>query len=162
HIVGGGVYGDRKKVHSKEQADHSLHYVVAVALLDGEVYPQQFLPERIVQTDVQELLRKVKVHTAFPLHQPMELAGILDPYTEAYPEKVIAKMTIKLNDGTEYSLKKEDYHGFYTRPLSWTDVEKKFQKLTSNMIGQLQQERIIKVIADLENREMKELISLLN
>ena len=35
HIVGGGLYGDRKEVHSKEQADHSLPYVLAVLLLDG-------------------------------------------------------------------------------------------------------------------------------
>jgi 2-methylcitrate dehydratase len=40
HITGSNVYGDRKIVETKEQADHSLFYVVAVALLDGDVYPE--------------------------------------------------------------------------------------------------------------------------
>jgi 2-methylcitrate dehydratase len=87
HIVGGGEYGDRMKVHSKEQADHSLPYLLAVALLDGDVYPEQFLPKRIMKEDVQNLLKKVKVHTKFPLHKPKKIAGVLDSYTEAYPEK---------------------------------------------------------------------------
>lgn len=47
HIVGGGAYGDRTTVHSKEQADHSLPYLIAVALLDDDMYPEQLLPERI-------------------------------------------------------------------------------------------------------------------
>jgi 2-methylcitrate dehydratase len=36
HIIGSGTYGDRKIVETKEQADHSLFYLVAVLLLDGE------------------------------------------------------------------------------------------------------------------------------
>src|SRR5438445_7042982 len=36
-IIGGGEEGDKMMVRNKEQADHSLPYLVAVALLDGEV-----------------------------------------------------------------------------------------------------------------------------
>ncbi len=35
NIIGGGEEGDKTKVRSKEEADHSLQYMVAVALLDG-------------------------------------------------------------------------------------------------------------------------------
>jgi 2-methylcitrate dehydratase len=111
HIIGGGAYGDRKTVHSKEQADHSLFYLVAVALLDGEVYPAQFEPARIEEKDVQELLQKVFVDTKFHLHKPMKLAGMLDPYTEAYPQKMKAKVAIKFKGGEELTCETEDYHG---------------------------------------------------
>lgn len=47
HIIGSGAYGDRKKVETKEQADHSLFYLISVALLDGDIYPKQFETDRI-------------------------------------------------------------------------------------------------------------------
>src|SRR5579864_8343566 len=53
HIIGGGEEGDKQQVRTKEEADHSLPYMVAVALLDGEVTPAQYAPERIVREDVQ-------------------------------------------------------------------------------------------------------------
>jgi 2-methylcitrate dehydratase len=37
--AGGGLYGMDKVIRTKEQADHSLPYVLAVALLDGDVIP---------------------------------------------------------------------------------------------------------------------------
>src|SRR5579859_4643678 len=37
HIIGGGEEGDKQRVRTKEEADHSLPYMVAVALLDGDV-----------------------------------------------------------------------------------------------------------------------------
>lgn len=58
HIIGSGAYGDRQIVASKEQADHSLFYLAAVALLDGDIYPEQFAQERIRRDDVQDLLQK--------------------------------------------------------------------------------------------------------
>src|SRR5260370_3529740 len=38
-----------KVIHTKEEADHSLPYLLAAALLDGDVMPAQFKPERIHQ-----------------------------------------------------------------------------------------------------------------
>ena len=61
NIIGGGEEGDKSIVSTKEQADHSLPYILAVALLDGQVMPEQYDPERIQRPDVQVLLRKVSV-----------------------------------------------------------------------------------------------------
>ena len=60
-IIGGGEEGDKYQVRSKEEADHSLPYLLAVALLDGQVLPEQYLLERITAEDVQQLLRRVDV-----------------------------------------------------------------------------------------------------
>jgi 2-methylcitrate dehydratase len=48
-FAGGGLYGVDKVIRIKEQADHSLPYLLAVALLDGDVMPAQFNPERIIK-----------------------------------------------------------------------------------------------------------------
>ena len=47
-IIGGGEEGGKKQIRTKEQADHSLPYLLAVALLDGQVMPEQFALERIL------------------------------------------------------------------------------------------------------------------
>ena len=162
HIIGGGEYGERMNVQSKEQADHSLPYILAATLLDDQLYPEQFSPKRIMKGDVQNLLKKVKVKTNFPLHKPKQVAGVLDPYTAAYPDKLKGKLTIKLKNGKEFSLEKEDYYGFFTRPLYWTDVEKKFKKLTQKIINEKQQDAIIDVIQNLETKKMQDLFVLLH
>src|SRR6202521_5205928 len=44
-FAGGGLYGIDKEVRTKEQADHNLPYLLAVAILDGDVTPAQFAPK---------------------------------------------------------------------------------------------------------------------
>ena len=71
-IIGGGEEGDKTLVFTKEDADHSLPYLIAVALLDHTVMPAQFAPERLRAPDVQTLFCRVVVrpreaiHGAFP------------------------------------------------------------------------------------------------
>src|SRR6201988_4432660 len=84
---GGGLYGVDRVIRTKEQADPSLPYLLAVALLDGDVMPAQFEPDRIIRPDVQTLLKRVSVR---PNHE----------YTDQYPHKMPVKITIRLKDGT--------------------------------------------------------------
>ena len=53
-IIGGGEEGAKKEIRTKEQADHSLPYLLAVALLDGQVMPEQFAPDRIARPGCSE------------------------------------------------------------------------------------------------------------
>ncbi|MDB5004498.1 MAG: 2-methylcitrate dehydratase [Mucilaginibacter sp.] len=162
HIIGSGAYGDRQIVETKEQADHSLFYAAAVLLLDGEIYPAQYEPERITSRDVQDLLHKVKVSTGFPLHEPLVVAGILDPYTLAYPDKMKTKVRIELKNGETLTREQNDYHGFFTRPFSWKDVIEKFSRLGSGVISAESQEQLIAVVRNLENEpDLSKLIDLL-
>jgi 2-methylcitrate dehydratase len=162
HIVGGGEYGDRKNVHTKEQADHSLPYVIAASLLDDELYPEQLLEERINRNDVQDLLQKVEVQTKFPLHKPVKVAGVLDAYTKAYPGKLMGEVKIHLENGKVYSLEKQDYYGFHTRPLSWQDVEKKFKRLSAASIDKDLQNEVIDIIKYLEHHQISDLLDRIN
>ena len=162
HIIGGGEYGDRKVVVTKEQADHSLPYLLAVALLDKGIYPEQLTVDRINGADVQELLKKVNVTTSFPFKEPRKLVTHVDPYTLAYPNKMMAKITIATIDGKQHSLEKEDYHGFFTRPLDWAEVEKKFLRLTDGIIPQSSQQQIIAMIGELEGQNVSELMDIIH
>ena len=162
HIIGGGEYGDRRIVATKEQADHSLPYLLAVALIDKEVNPEQFTLDRINRSDVQELLKKVNVTTSFPLKEPRKLITHIDPYTLTYPDKMMAKIAITTNDGMQQSLEKQDYHGFFTRPLEWTEVEEKFLRLTDGIISNSSQQQIITMVGALEGQKVSELMDIIH
>ncbi|SDE96944.1 2-methylcitrate dehydratase [Mucilaginibacter pineti] len=162
HIIGSGAYGDRQIVETKEQADHSLFYAAAVLLLDGEIYPEQYEPERIKSTDVQKLLKKIKVSTGFPLHEPLVVAGMLDPYTLAYPNKMKTKVKISLKGGQTLTREQEDYHGFFTRPFSWEEVIGKFLRLSAGVLSSEAQDELIVTVRNLDNlNDMRMFINML-
>jgi len=147
-IIGGGEEGDKRLVRSKEEADHSLPYLVAVALLDGQVFPPQFAPDRIVRGDVQELLRRIAVRP--------------DPELSAsFPEQHACRVHIRLNDGRTLRREKSDYLGFLTRPAGWSDVGDKFRRLVIPAAGESAAERIAQTVRDLEHVRVDQLCSLL-
>ncbi len=148
HIIGGGEEGDKQQVRTKEEADHSLPYMIAVALLDGEVSPAQYTPERIVREDVQSLLRKVMIHPDKAL-------------SRRFPTEMPCHITIELKDGQTLSLEKQDYEGFYTRPMSWEKVVAKFERLATPYTDAAQRASIIETIALLESKDVAELTELL-
>ena len=78
-FAGGGSYGSKDHPSTKEQADYNLKYLSAVALLDGQVGPEQVETERINRADVQDLLSRVDVKPAPDL-------------TAAYPERTSARV----------------------------------------------------------------------
>jgi 2-methylcitrate dehydratase len=149
-IIGGGEYGDRTQVHSKEQADHSLPYVAAVALLDGDVYPAQLTPARILREDVQALLKRVKADTVLPAKAPDVVHEHLDPLTRQYPDAMPVTAKITLRDGTKFECRQHDFPGFFTRPQSWEEVEAKFARLTHGLLDAPDAARVVDVVRNLE------------
>ena len=136
-IIGGGEEGDKKLVRAKEEADHSLPYMVAVALLDGEVLPRQYEPGRIVAQDVQDLLRRVHVRP--------------DPALSArFPREHACRVRITLDDGTVLMREKSDFAGFVTRPAGWPEVERKFLDLAGPP-------PLIELVKNLEDIKLSEL-----
>ena len=119
---GGGLYGGAKAdISTKEQADHSLPYLLAVAVLDGQVMRAQFKPERIVANDVQTLLKKVTVKADAT-------------FTQRYPVEFCARIIITMNDGTTLKHEVSNYPGMPSHPFTWDDAEDKFDRLTADNI----------------------------
>lgn len=148
NIIGGGEEGDKTTVRSKEEADHSLQYMLAVALLDGQVMPEQYQPDRIVGQDVQDLLRRIKVRPR-------------DDYTRRFPEEMPSLITVRLNGGRTLIKEKSDYEGFHTRPMAWETIVGKFQRLSQPYADASLQREIIEAVAKLENILVVELMRLL-
>jgi len=147
-FAGGGLYGTDKVIRTKEQADHSLPYLLAVALLDGDVQPAQFKPDRIVKPDVQALLKKVSVR---PNHE----------YTEEYPAKMPAKITVRLQDGKVIEHEVQDYPGLASRPFTWEDSVEKFDRLVTGRADKGLSEEIKDAVRSLESIQVRDLMPLL-
>jgi 2-methylcitrate dehydratase len=147
-IIGGGEEGDKRVVRTKEEADHSLPYLVAVALLDGQVLPAQYAPDRIARADVQDLLRRVDVRPSPDL-------------TARFPAEHACRVRVALRDGRVLVREKSDYRGFPTRPAGWDDVEDKFRRLAVPVTGEAAADRIVGLVRDLERVRVEELCSAL-
>jgi 2-methylcitrate dehydratase len=157
-IIGGGEYGDRTEVRTKEQADHSLPYLAAVALLDGDVYPEQLTPERIARADVQALLKRVKVDTVLPAKAPDVVHEHFDPLTRQYPDSMPVTAKITLAGGTKLECRQHDFPGFFTRPQGWDEVESKFARLTQGLLDAADAARVVDVVRDLERNSVAALM----
>jgi 2-methylcitrate dehydratase len=146
-IIGGGEE-DKRIVRTKEEADHSLPYMLAVALIDGEVQPEQYAPARITAPDVQQLLRKVTI-TADPALSAL------------FPQRLPAELDVELEDGTIFFTRREDYHGFHTNPFDWTAARAKFDRVIRALTSAAERDAIADAIATLEKRSITTLTSLL-
>lgn len=145
NIIGGGEEGDKTIVRRKEEADHSLQYMVSAALLDGQVMPAQYEQERIDSDDIQSLLKKVQVT---PLQE----------FSDRFPDEMCSRLTVHLKDGSEHSIEKTDYEGFTTRPMSWETVTEKFNKLAEPYTDEETRERIVETVFSFESHTVEDLM----
>jgi 2-methylcitrate dehydratase len=148
-IIGGGEEGGKKHIATKEQADHSLPYLLAVALIDGQVMPEQFAPERIVRPDVQKLLRRVEVRPAADL-------------SARFPAEHASRLRLHLIGGGTLAAEKVDYEGFLTRPMGWERAREKFERLAEGKIAAGLAAELAETIADLDEANTRDLTSLLS
>ncbi|HEX9014622.1 MAG TPA: MmgE/PrpD family protein, partial [Chloroflexota bacterium] len=138
HIIGGGEEGNKYLVSTKEQADHSLQYIVAVAILDRQVMPEQYLPGRIQRPDVQTLLRRVVVKPSEEL-------------SRRFPAEMPCRIRVLLKDGRTLTIEKSDYEGFFTRPMSWESVVEKFHRLSALYAEETLRADLIAAVKELES-----------
>jgi 2-methylcitrate dehydratase len=148
NIIGGGEEGDKSIVHTKEEADHSLPYMVAVATLDGEVMPPQYRSDRVEAEDVQRLLARVKVR------EDEELSG-------RFPAEMPARIRIRLRHGESFETEKPDYEGFHTRPMNRDTVESKFRRLSEELTPPALGDDIVRCVMELESLTVTDLTRLL-
>lgn len=147
-IIGGGEEGDKRTIRTKEEADHSLPWMLAAVLLDGELTPAQYDPERIVAEDVQSLMQKVEITPD---------AG----FSAKFPDSMPADLEVALADGTVFRSSHDSYEGFHDDPLTWGSARRKFDALTSPFVDEALRERVAETVQNLEHHTVSDLTGLL-
>jgi 2-methylcitrate dehydratase len=117
-------------------------------MLDGDMMPAQFEADRIARADVQQLLKKVSVRPD-------------QEYTELYPAKMPAQITVRLQDGTVIEHEVQDYPGLASHPFTWEDSVEKFDRLVAGRVDESLSREIKDAVHSLESIQVRELMQML-
>jgi 2-methylcitrate dehydratase len=147
-IIVGGQEGAKAQVATKEEADHSLPWLIACALVHGDVLPRHYEGDGVGEPVIQELLAKVTVVPSAA-------------YSARFPSEMATTVTIHRTDGGPVALERVDYEGFTTRPMSWQAVGAKFTKLAEPKVGAAAARRVVDVVRTLEERPIGDLATAL-
>src|ERR1700751_3179519 len=136
------ILGDPHKYRpdSKETADHSVPYCMAVGLVDSMVTPLQFREERVLDKSLVPVMDKVKVvanqefQSLFPKFQP-------------------SRVTITTNDGKQHSTRVDVPKGDQRDPMTEDEIAVKFTALGGDVIGKEQCKRLQRFIMSIDRTE---------
>ena len=147
-IIGGGEEGDKRTIRTKEEADHSLPWMLAAVLLDGQLNPEQYDPERIIADDVQDLMTKIEITPS-------------QEFSDRFPAHMPADLEVRLANGLVFRSSQDSYLGFHDNPLDWASARQKFDALVTPFTGEELREEIAELVHNLENHPVSELTAAL-
>ncbi|PYI72680.1 MAG: MmgE/PrpD family protein [Verrucomicrobia bacterium] len=132
-----GSEPEKWKPKTRETADHSLPYITAIALIDGEITDRQFEPERFKDPKVWNFLENVKVE------RNAELSAM-------YPDAVGNIVHVDLADGRRLTRRVDYPLGNAKNRLKDSAVEGKFLALVERIIGQSRAKKISELVWKLD------------
>jgi 2-methylcitrate dehydratase PrpD len=110
--------GFEYRADSVLNAQMSLRYNIAVALMDGQAYLEQFTPSRIVEPRVVALSGRVEIE--------------IDPDIDrAYPEVYGGKVSLTTRDGRRYTRRVDYSLGMPENPMPLAEIERKYLSLAT-------------------------------
>jgi 2-methylcitrate dehydratase len=136
------ILGDPAKYRptSKETADHSLPYSLAVGLVDGMVTPLQFKQERIDDPALIPVMDKIKV-------VPNE------EFESLFPKFQPSQVTITLGDGTQHTQRVDVPKGDPRDPMTEEEIAVKFNALGADVVGEERCGRLRELIMSIERQD---------
>lgn len=125
---------------SRETADHSMPYCIAVALADGHVDLEQFDEKHLSDSRISALIQKIRIHRN----------GELD---KLYPEGIPNLLRIKTRDSKEFSKQVTYPRGHAKNPMTDEEVEAKFRRLASPVLSKAQVNHLLDQLWNLEEQD---------
>ncbi|MBI4917055.1 MAG: MmgE/PrpD family protein [Acidobacteria bacterium] len=123
--------------HTKETADHSLPYVIAAALVDRQVTPQQFTPAKIADPTIRAQLKKVEV--------------VADAEIERmFPALQRVVVTITTTGGQVHERRLDYPKGDPRNPLTDAEIEEKFDALATGVLDAAGRQKVKDAVWHLE------------
>jgi 2-methylcitrate dehydratase PrpD len=118
----------------------SLQYIIAAALLYGDVLDNVFTEQATTNPLVQETMQKVTV----------KLDEAIDAEYKASPEKWIHELDIQMKDGQAQHIRVEYPLGDFNNPFDWNMADNKFKNVTAEFLNLKEQEKLLDKIHNLE------------
>jgi len=122
---------------TRETADHSIPYLVAVALQDGAVTPASFTSDRIQDPALRPLITKMTIEE--------------DPgFTSRFPSEFNCRVELTTTSGKSFVSQTAYPRGHRRNPLDDTEVEAKFRRLSSGVLSEQQCSQALELMWRLE------------
>jgi 2-methylcitrate dehydratase len=122
---------------TRETADHSFPYCVAVALLDGRVTLQSFGEKRLKDPALLDLMKKTRVVRA-------------PEFVDRYPETMPTGITVTTQAGRSYKKQVDIPLGHPLHAMSDREVEEKFRDLARGRLDRTRIDRLLDAIWTLD------------
>ena len=158
YVIGTGA-NDPQKMDpnaSRETLDHSIMYIFAVALEDGDWHHEKsYSKSRSNRKSTLKLWRSIKTHEdkkwTKKYHHP-------NPKNKCFGAKVV----VILNNGKKISekLERADAHPYGARPFKRENYIKKFKTLTDKILSKKESERFLKAAQNLRKLKNGQLVKL--
>ena len=137
---------EKWRPHTRETADHSFPYCVAVALLDGKVTLRSFEAKRLADHVLHELIQKMRV---VPQQE----------FASRYPLAMPTRITVRTKAGNNY-VEQVDYPlGHPKNRMSDHEVEDKFRRLAAGKLGRARMKQVIDLVWKLD--QLKDISTLM-
>lgn len=133
---------------SRETADHSLPYIVAAAVLDGEVRAESFSPSRVLDPARQRFLKKSVAVTPAP-----ELGRISDGTPARARAGYLSRVEIETRDGTVFHGAAAPFPGHPRNPFSDADLAAKLRDNGEAHLGATGVSRLLDLLLHIERME---------
>ena len=154
YVIGTGA-NDPQKMDphaSRETLDHSIMYIFAVALQDGEWHHiRSYLPERAQRPDTVALWNKVETK---------EDAFWTDCYHDPDPDKMAfgGRVEIEMMSGEVLAdeLALANSHTLGAKPFQRADYIRKFQTLCEGLVSEGEQDRFLSLVQNLPNLSVEQ------
>ncbi len=134
-IIGGEP--EKWRPTSRETADHSMPYCVAVALTDGEVTAAKFREERFTDPDLLALMARITIHRDAEL-------------TSRYPAGIPNRLVVTTRDGRTLAREVTYPRGHARNPMTDAEVETKFRYWAGQVMPPEQLDRVQATVWRLE------------
>jgi 2-methylcitrate dehydratase len=137
---------EKRYPRNKETADHSSYYLTAVAILDREVSPRQYSPDKLEDPKVHGLIDKV-------IFKP-------EPGLEYFIAAGITEITTK--QGMTYRKRVDHPRGDPCNPMTDQELEGKFRSMASEYMSEAQIKEVIDAVYKIDKlKDIGELMQLL-
>ena len=158
YVIGTGARDPQKMdpTASRETLDHSIMYIIAVALQDGEWHHiKSYTPNRAQRPDTVKLWHLISTEEdpawTARYHDP-------DPNKRAFGGRI--EITLKSGEKITDELAVANAHPAGARPFSRNNYIEKFKTLTRNIIDHKESNRFIKLIENLPDLNAKDISQL--
>ena len=127
---------------SRETADHSLPYLLALALTDGGIKSDSFSEARMRDPALKALMNRIRISEN-------------KSFTARFPNELVTRIEITTRNGQKLEASAAYPKGHAKNPMTDADVESKFHMASEGVLPLARREDLLKLVWNLEQADRK-------